>query len=170
MASFCFCSREMLLNLNPGAKLTKGCVFACNKPNLKFLIFFIGDTYLGTVSLCIHFFFLLGLFYFAIARVEVSAGKHTATSLFTEPGHKSSCLSKPKLFKQLFEQTRSMRYTRKDPKQALKVGGLGCIFFFFLFNRALLSLLVTAGEALGEEEGPRHSCNEVFLHFATWAV
>lgn len=46
-------------------------MFACNKPNLKFLIFFIKDTYLGTVALCIHFFFLLGLFYFAIARVEV---------------------------------------------------------------------------------------------------
>lgn len=78
------------------------------------------------------FFFLLGLFYFAIARVEVSAGKHTATGLFTDPGHKSSCLSKPKLFKQLFKQTRSMRYTRKDPKQALKAGGFGCFFVSFL--------------------------------------
>jgi len=35
----------------------------------------------------------------------VTAAKHIPTGLFTNPGHKSGCLSEPKLFKKLFKQT-----------------------------------------------------------------
>lgn len=34
---------------------------------------------------------------------------------------------------------------------------------FFLFNEAIPSLLITAGEVMGEEEDPQRLFNEVFL-------
>jgi len=54
-----------------------------------------------------------------------------------------------------------MRYTGKDSENALKIGGL--VFFFFLFNKAVPSLLLTAGEVIGEEDDPQRLYNETFF-------
>lgn len=37
------------------------------------------------------------------SQAELSVGQHTVTGLFTDPGYKSSSLSKHKLFKQRLE-------------------------------------------------------------------
>lgn len=50
-----------------------------------------------------------------------------------------------------------MRYTGKDSKNALKVGG---VVGLFLFNKAIPSLLITAVEVMGEEKDPQHLYNE----------
>lgn len=52
-----------------------------------------------------------------------------------------------------------MRYTGKDSKNALKVGAW-CFGAFFLFNKAIPSLLITSGKVLGKKEEPQHLYNE----------
>lgn len=63
--------REMLLNLNPGAKQPRRAGSAHSGPDLYFLIFFMNDT----TFLCLRVIFSY-LLYLAIVRVEVTAGQH----------------------------------------------------------------------------------------------